>query len=35
MDARCYYEHESDEEKTACTKQHMKYDEKLDFGTFE
>jgi len=31
---RCYYEHESDSEKEACTKLHMKYNEKFDFGTF-
>jgi hypothetical protein len=35
MDTWCYYEHESDEQRTACTKQHMKYDERLDLGTFE
>jgi hypothetical protein len=35
MSTWCYYEHESYEQKTACTKRHMKYDEGLDFGTFE
>ena len=32
---RCYYEHESDTDKEVCDKLHMKYDTRLDFGTFE
>jgi hypothetical protein len=35
MSTWCYFEHESYEQKTACTKHHTKYDERLDFGTFE
>ncbi|KAH7084927.1 hypothetical protein BKA63DRAFT_484941 [Paraphoma chrysanthemicola] len=31
----CYCEHESDKDKTDCETQHMRYDERLDFGTFE
>lgn len=35
MQLWCYYEHESEGDKKACKKRHMKYNEKLDFGTFE
>ncbi|KAH7094575.1 hypothetical protein FB567DRAFT_600179 [Paraphoma chrysanthemicola] len=31
----CYYEHESEGDEKACKKHHMRYNEKLDFGTFE
>ncbi|KAH7084946.1 hypothetical protein BKA63DRAFT_6393 [Paraphoma chrysanthemicola] len=33
-EARCYLEHESEQEKNACEKEHIRYDEKKDLAIF-